>query len=148
MQKHPVFISECFRQVGSTSFCLSIFTLTTLEMGDSALSGEERFWHHLVFGANLAWLWLSVLMVTSTRKLTFAVGITQETPGCIACDTLSEKVWMLICCNDKITADADLSCCIVCAASLLIWCVGRRRICSDIWSGWRDNQQLNFHLSQ
>lgn len=35
-------------------------------------------------------------------------GITQETPGCIACDTLSEQVWMLICCNDTITADTDL----------------------------------------
>jgi hypothetical protein len=34
--------------------------------------------------------------------MTFAVGITQETPACIACDTLAEKVWMVICCYDKI----------------------------------------------
>ena len=52
--------------------------------------------------------WLSMLMVTSTRKLTFAVGIRRETLGYIACDTLAEKVWIVTCCNDKITADSDL----------------------------------------
>jgi len=51
---------------------------------------------------------MAVFMLTSMRKLKFVVGITQEKPGCIAYDTLSEKVWMVICCNDKITADTDL----------------------------------------
>jgi len=51
---------------------------------------------------------MAVFMLTSMRKLKFVVGITQEKPGCIAYDTLSEKVWMVICCNDKITTDTDL----------------------------------------